>query len=461
MAVWAEIATSQVEYGRFDAQFYRPEFLELKRVMEASGYMLHRLGSLAEKIDVGYVGPMTTEYRQEGIVLLRSQNIKEFQVDIDRNPIFIPEAFHQKLHKSEVHPGDILITRSGVAGNAAIVPHCFPTANSADIILVRLHTGINIYYVTAFINSRFGRFQIERQVSGGVQGHLNLTIAEDILIPDLRTEQQSEISEIVRVGLDYLAEAKLLYVAAERLLEEELGLDKIDLSSCIGYEARLSETFHARRWDAQHYCPKYEVLMEVIRKAPDHRPLGEMITYNQRGLQPKYVSDGSIAVVNSQHIGPQHLAYDSLERSSESAFESGVRARILKNDILVYTTGAYVGRTNIFLQEIRALASNHVNIIRLQPEYDPAYVAVVMNSQVGLLQTEKHVTGSTQAELYPSAIAKFAIPILASNTMSAIGDKVRASYGLLNKANGLLERAKRRVEEFIEQGAKGIRIQSD
>ncbi|HKZ79324.1 MAG TPA: hypothetical protein VJ124_13675, partial [Pyrinomonadaceae bacterium] len=160
MAVWAEVTTGQIEYGRLDAQFYQPEFLKRKQMLEKAGYKLRRLGLLAEKIDVGYVGPMTPEYRDQGVLLLRSQNVREFQIDTDKNPIFISETFHWKLRKSQVHPGDILITRSGVAGNVAIVPEDFPVANSADIILVRLRPGIDPLYVVAFINSNFGRFQV-------------------------------------------------------------------------------------------------------------------------------------------------------------------------------------------------------------------------------------------------------------------------------------------------------------
>jgi len=81
-------------------------------------------------------------------------------------------------------------------------------------------------------------------------------------------------------------------------------------------------------------------------------------------------------------------------------------------------------------------------------------VALVLNSLVGLLQTEKYATGSTQAELYASAIAKFRIPIIAPGTMKTIGAKVRTSYDLLREASRLLEQAKRRIEQFIEQGKK-------
>lgn len=82
------------------------------------------------------------------------------------------------------------------------------------------------------------------------------------------------------------------------------------------------------------------------------------------------------------------------------------------------------------------------------------YVGLVLNSPVGLLQTEKHVTGSTQVELYPSAIAKFLVPLLKPKTMTAIGDKARASHVGLCQARQLLEKAKRRVEELIEQNTE-------
>ena len=179
-----------------------------------------------------------------------------------------------------------------------------------------------------------------------------------------------------------------------------------------------------------------------------------MATFNFRGLQPQYVDDGTVAVVTSQHLGPHHLAYGHLERTSEEAYTTASRARVRRGDVLVYTTGAYVGRTNVFLSDIKALASNHVNIIRLKPEYDPAYVALFLNSFPGLLQTEKHAAGSAQAELYPSGLAKFIIPLLQTETMQQIGDRVRKSYQIMTEAKGLLENARRTVEELVEKGAR-------
>lgn len=39
MAGWADVKVSQLEYGRLDPQFYRPEFLAMKRVLVGSGFL--------------------------------------------------------------------------------------------------------------------------------------------------------------------------------------------------------------------------------------------------------------------------------------------------------------------------------------------------------------------------------------------------------------------------------------
>jgi restriction endonuclease S subunit len=455
MAVWAEVRRSQFEYGRLDAQFYRPEYLLLKQRLVKSGLPLNRLGSLSQKIDVGYVGPMVHAYADTGILLLRSQNISEFYIDEAKNQIRIKPAFHQALRKSEVFSGDILITRSGKAGNAAIVPDGFEPANSADIIIIRLLPEFSSLYTIAFLNSKYGRFQIDRQVSGGVQGHLNLTIAADILIPEPPGHFVARIDGEVEQALDSMRLAKAKYAAAAALFQQPLHLDALARSQEQSYETTISQAVESRRFDAQHFRPEYETLFGSMRKAvgkDNVRPLRELVTFNQRGEQPIY-TDGPVAVVNSQHLGPQHVAFDEVEHTSQVIYDSDRRSRLSSGDVLVYATGAYVGRTNVFLEDDAAVASNHVNILRVRPEYDSAYIALVLNSQVGAMQTAKHSTGSTQAELYPVNLARFWIPLLPRPQQEAIGDKVRESYAALKQSKALLEQAKRRVEELIEREA--------
>ena len=51
---------------------------------------------------------------------------------------------------------------------------------------------------------------------------------------------------------------------------------------------------------------------------------------------------------------------------------------------------------------ISKLGIYHVNILRVE-NANPVYVAFVLNSLIGRMQTKQVVTGSAQAELYPGA----------------------------------------------------------
>jgi restriction endonuclease S subunit len=100
------------------------------------------------------------------------------------------------------------------------------------------------------------------------------------------------------------------------------------------------------------------------------------------------------------------------------------------------------------------LASNHVNILRLNSGIDAAYMALVFQSAVGQFQTQKHARGSAQAELYPTDIDRFVVPILDPSKQTAIGDLVRNSLEKQQESKRLLDQAKTRVEQLIEEAAR-------
>jgi restriction endonuclease S subunit len=139
------------------------------------------------------------------------------------------------------------------------------------------------------------------------------------------------------------------------------------------------------------------------------------------------VQNGKVDVINSQHLGPRHIDYEGLEKTYAASFAAASEAHIQRDDLLIYTTGAYIGRTNTYLSDAPAMASNHVNILRLRPGIDAAYMAMVFQSVVGQFQTQKYARGSAQAELYPADIDRFLVPLIDADKQKAIGDLVRES----------------------------------
>ncbi|MCA2643250.1 MULTISPECIES: restriction endonuclease subunit S [unclassified Microcystis] len=204
------------------------------------------------------------------------------------------------------------------------------------------------------------------------------------------------------------------------------------------------------RLDAEYYQPKYDQLIEAINSSGLFtKKIKDIQRFNTRGLQPIYSEYGTLNVINSRHILEQHLDYDNFEKTELVNWNFQEKARVYRNDILIYTTGANIGRTNIYLSDEKALASNHVNILRLNQE-NQIYVGFVINSLIGRLQTEKLSAGSAQAELYPRDIDNFLIPFIAEEKQEQVINHYVLSLERKQKSKQLLEIAKIGVEKAIE-----------
>ena len=102
------------------------------------------------------------------------------------------------------------------------------------------------------------------------------------------------------------------------------------------------------------------------------------------------------------------------------------------------------------LDDVEALAGLHVLIVRPDPKkLDPLYATVVLNSTIGLMQTDKWATGSAQRDLYPKHVERFLIPVLERPKQARIAAKVREAHEARAEAVRLLENAKEAVEALI------------
>ena len=264
MAVWSETALSSVEnsWGRFDAEYYMPEFLETQNLLSKIEGV--KLRNSCSKIDVGHVGPMVSFYSDNGIILLQTQNVREFFLDLE-HCIKITPDFHLSLSKSQVQKGDILIARSGSFGTAAIYLED-QIINSADIIIVQLNDPrIDPLFAVTFMNTKYGFNQLKRFASGGVQGHVNLRILENLFLPIFEYNIQKEISDNLQRAYNALKASAERYQNAQHLLESELGLDKLNFKKPVGYTARFSELERSRRADAEFFHTKYEPFMSTVK----------------------------------------------------------------------------------------------------------------------------------------------------------------------------------------------------
>ena len=457
MAVWSVAQSGDVSIaGRIDSDFFHPEFLDLDEILhQLPTERINRQFSISDGNHISISRHFTP---QGEVPYFRGQDINNFFLENSR-PIRIPQNVFDSpgMKRSHFIGEDVLICIVGAStGTIGLVSDSdTPATGSCKIGIIRKKNGavIDPLYLAPFLMGKFGQYQVRRHSRGTAQGGLILIDLMKLSVPVLPWEQQQDIRALVSSSVTCNSVSRQLYTQAQQLLESELGLDKLRFDKPVGYTARFSELELSHRTDAQHYQPRFTQLLEHLARFPTRR-IRDIRRYNRRGIQPVYVDGGTHAVVNSQHLGPKHIDYDGLQKTTEHIFNASPEAHIQPDDLLIYTTGAYIGRTNVYLDEVPAFASNHVNILRLSPDIDHAYMAMVFQSIIGQFQTQKHARGSAQAELYPADIDKFVVPLLPPDKQQEIGNLVRESLAKQRESAQLLDQAKSRVEQLIEEAVR-------
>lgn len=153
------------------------------------------LDELADEITVGHVGSMASEYVSEGIPFLRSQNVEPFRVN-DSDLKFISPAFHERLRKSNLSPGDVVIVRTGKPGACAVIPNSLSIANCSDLVIVRCGPMLDQQFLSYYVNS-VAAHHVDSHLVGAVQQHFNVGSARTLVIhlPDI--SEQRAIAHIL------------------------------------------------------------------------------------------------------------------------------------------------------------------------------------------------------------------------------------------------------------------------
>jgi hypothetical protein len=452
MAVWSQTVLSAVKenYGRFDAEYYKPKFLETERILcSIEGA---KLGNVCSKIDVGHVGPMVRFYSDNGITLLQTQNVREFFIDLEHCIKVTPE-FHSKLAKSQVRKENILIARSGSFGCAAIYLED-QIINSADIIIVELNDPrIDPLFAVTFMNTKHGSNQLVRFSSGGIQGHVNLRILEHFSLPIFEEAVQEEVSAKVQSAYDARNASAESYQQAQQLLESKLGLDKLSFQKPVGYTARFSELEQSRRSDSEFFNPELRYFWKNLSRRFELMAISKF-TSVLKFSNPTYGRNG-IPIVTQKHlrtISPE--GYGDELRTTDSWQRVNYGAVLQQNDLLFYSVGAYLGKTNIWLNSDKAVPASFITLLRCKNEKNAGFLQVLLNSRYGILQSKCFQSGTSQQYIYPKDIRKFLIPVVNDNLKEKLHLLVVESFEKGLEAKNLLHQAKTLVEQLIEEAVQ-------
>lgn len=441
--------------NRIDAEFFKKEYLNHDKAIAKNGFK--KLIAITNKINVGFVGAMVEHYRTDGITILQTKNINAFFIS-DNDTIKINANFHKQLKKSQIKKEDILIARSGSFGKASIYLDD-EIINSSDIIIVEANDEfVNPYFLVSFLNSKFGVNQMIRFASGGLQGHVNLTILEELEVPNIDDFFQIKIEEIIK--LSYL-KRKLYqenYSKAESILLEEIGLEKeitgLNPVEITNYNVKsFKDSFGVTgRLDSEYYQPKYENIVNIIKTYKDgFATLDSFIDNYSTGYPYKsdtYCEEG-IPLIRINNISKGNLDLSSSANIPFEDIELSKKDIAQENDILISMSGT-IGNSCRIPKGIRAVVNQR--IMRLTPKvFHSEVLTLLINSIIGYLQLERIGTGGVQTNISATDIRNILIPNINEQKQQEIAKLIEESFSFKKQSEHLLEVAKRAVEIAIEE----------
>jgi type I restriction enzyme S subunit len=175
------------------------------------------------------------EFSDRGIKFLRVQNINGGTVNYEKDILFIDERTHQALARSQIQPGDVLLSIAGTIGRTGVVPEDAPALNCNQALAI-LRTNGSVFQ--PFLRHWLESSDAQRQMLGatvtGTISNLSLTQIGNFRIPLPPLPEQCRIAELLDLA-ELLRAKRQAALAQLETLTQAIFLDLFGDPSAQGW----------------------------------------------------------------------------------------------------------------------------------------------------------------------------------------------------------------------------------
>ena len=445
----SSINFSQIE-DRIDAEYYKPEFLEIERFLSDSKDIF-TIGEIIKSIQ------HPREFKREystvgGIPYLRVSNVKDGYINLSDIEYVYAD---RNIGLNKINTDNILITRSGTVGIPVLVtPEFNELLISADFLKLVLkekinNLSVNPYFVYTFLSSKLGLAQSQRKLIGALQKHINTEGLSSIKIPIPSQLSQQKIEKMVKEAQKKRKLADEKYKEAEEILNKELGLKDLDLSTQKTFETKFSEA--EDRLDPEYYQSKYKKIISKLKNQKSAL-LGEIVKI-RKGIEvghEAYTNEGK-PFIRVQDFDEKELAVSG----STNYIRFYLYEELKKNHKpnageIIFSKDGTVGRAFVIRKDNNEFIVSGGILILTPRDIDNYYLSFVLNSLAVKSQTVRESIGAIIQHLSVEEVKNLKIPILSQSLQQKISFLIQQFFKLRQEAKELIYRAKKEVEEIIE-----------
>ncbi|CNH31728.1 Type I restriction enzyme EcoKI specificity protein [Yersinia massiliensis] len=369
-----------------------------------------------------------SEYQFSGTPIIRLQNIKRLRF-IDKNIKFVSNEKADTLSRHSYKRGDIVITKLGdPLGLACIVPENFQDGIIvADLVRLRINDLVfDKKYLTYALNSPSVINQLSKHIKGTTRPRINLGIIRDLNIPITSIFEQKLIADKLDTLLAQVDSAKARLEQIPQILKRFR-------------QAVLAMVLNGTSEQSQNPA-KIVKLIDVTKKITD----GEHLT-------PKTINSG-IPLLSAKDVQEDELLFDNVKYLSDTVAAKALnRCNPEKNDILIVSRGATVGRTHLVSTSEKFCLMGSVLLIKLDTEQViPEYMKLIFNDISGQLQLVSASGATAQQAIYIRDVKEFSFKLISLHEQHEIVSRVEQLFAYADIIEKQVNNAVTRVNNLTQ-----------
>ena len=141
----------------------------------------------------------TPKWTEEGIVVIRNQNIRNGRLDISSPSFTNEENYAKRSRRITLSTGDLIITREAPMGEVCLIPNNLRCCLGQRMVALRVDiTKVESRYLLYALQSRQVQYQIGfNEGTGSTVSNMRIPVLKSLEIPVATKEQQKAIAHIL------------------------------------------------------------------------------------------------------------------------------------------------------------------------------------------------------------------------------------------------------------------------
>ncbi len=443
---------------RFEPKYY---LFKAKHKLAKDRYLFIPLGQLGEKIARGQSPkPYTYKKRGDGTHLfIRTADLKRNVLNF-QTIVYLQDDTYQKQRSNRIEANDLLISVVGnYLGCAIVIPNDIAEGafndNSARVRITSDKT--NPYWVSAFLNSKFGSELIHASVTRTGQKILSAGNVKKLEIPIISNET---FSSRLQKCIDKLQKAQyLIYQSFDlfsKYLESPAILPQYHFSSSFNY------IDNGDLWTPRYSFPQYIKAISDIKARFETITLGEIANIKKGD---EVGSNEYISYVDKKKSDIPFIRTTDIVNYEPDLYPDFFIPISLYQEInqgldtseVLFTKDGKIGITGMITESDKVVISSGIARIVLnakgeKKDITPEYIFVALSNPIigGFQANQCTVIASTIPHLREERMKEFVIPIFDLEKISNITKLIKEANYLKSEVKHELSAIKEEIDDLFE-----------